>query len=277
MQLETKDCDRFSVMSTRFKPGLVSITFRELSIKQIVAIVAEAGLKGIEWGGDVQVPHGDLSIAETAKRLTLEAGLEVSAYGSYYRFDDCDANAEEKGPDIEAVLDSAEALGAPTIRVWVGRKGSAEASDNWRQAVIERTQEIAEKAAARGMRIDFEYHSNTLTDTSESTRRLLEEIAHPAVGTFWQPPLLMSHEDRLAGLKSVISRVTNIHCNFFGQNDWPNRLALSEGEADWSDYLRALEENGREHWISIEHVKDDSVESFKKDAATLVQWLSAMA
>ena len=33
-------------------PGLVSITFRELSPREIVKLVADGGLVGIEWGGE---------------------------------------------------------------------------------------------------------------------------------------------------------------------------------------------------------------------------------
>jgi hypothetical protein len=40
--------------------GLVSITFRQLSPPAIIDLVRQAGLEGIEWGGDVHVPHGDL-------------------------------------------------------------------------------------------------------------------------------------------------------------------------------------------------------------------------
>ena len=37
--------------------GLVSITFRKLTVEKIIELVKEAGLQGIEWGGDVHVPH----------------------------------------------------------------------------------------------------------------------------------------------------------------------------------------------------------------------------
>lgn len=69
------------------KSGLVSVTFRNLAIKEIVKIVVEAGLDGIEWGGDIHVPHGDLQVAKQTMRMTEDAGLTVTAYGSYYRFD----------------------------------------------------------------------------------------------------------------------------------------------------------------------------------------------
>ena len=72
----------------------------------------------------------------------------------------------------------------------------------------------------------------------------------------------------------LINRVTNIHCNFFGEDAWPNAHLLSDGEQDWADYLSVLKQNGRERWITIEHVKDNAVESFKRDAETLKRWIS---
>ena len=65
--------------------GLVSITFRRLSPREIVKLVKKSGLEGIEWGGDVHVPHGDLSVAREVATMTQEEGLVVAAYGSYYR------------------------------------------------------------------------------------------------------------------------------------------------------------------------------------------------
>ncbi|MCU0793379.1 MAG: sugar phosphate isomerase/epimerase [Opitutaceae bacterium] len=103
-------------------PGLVSITFRKLSPVEIVGLVRKAGLRGIEWGGDVHAPHGDIGRAREVRALTEDAGLKVAAYGSYYRAGWSEAN----GLSFKHVLDSAVELGAPTIRVWPGNKGSAE-------------------------------------------------------------------------------------------------------------------------------------------------------
>ena len=86
-------------------PGLVSVTFRQLAPRTIVDLVAEAGLWGIEWGGDVHAPVGDLHIAREVRAMTLDAGLAVAAYGSYFRFRPDDS--------FERVLETAIALGAP--------------------------------------------------------------------------------------------------------------------------------------------------------------------
>ena len=65
--------------------GLVSVTFRALSPAEIVELVARAGLEGIEWGGDVHAPHGDVARARDVYRRTVDAGLAIPSYGSYYR------------------------------------------------------------------------------------------------------------------------------------------------------------------------------------------------
>ncbi len=261
-------------MSAKFKTGLVSISFRPLSTNEIVQLVADAGLEGIEWGGDVHVPHGDLEVARATRELTRDAGLEVAAYGSYYRFDDCIEDSDETGPNFDAVLDTAEALGAPSIRVWAGRKNASECSDLEIGRIADRTREIAEQAARRGIRIDYEFHDNTATHTNESTVDLLDRVDHPNAWTLWQTALQVGHAYRSRGLETLLDRISNIHCNYFGENGWPDQFALSEGTEEWADYLKILNRSDRSRWILIEHVKNNAVESFRDDAATLRRWLA---
>src|SRR4051794_38844460 len=64
---------------------LVSVAFRHLSPKDVVALVRQAELNSIEWGGDVHVPPGELGVADEVARLMHDAGLIVASYGSYYR------------------------------------------------------------------------------------------------------------------------------------------------------------------------------------------------
>src|SRR6185312_7076115 len=98
---------------TSFRTGLVSISFRALTVARIAGLAAANRLETIEWGGDVHVPHGDLAAAREARKISADAGVGISAYGSYYR-----AGAPAgKSPAFEAVLASAVELGAPSIRV----------------------------------------------------------------------------------------------------------------------------------------------------------------
>ena len=59
--------------------GLVSITFRNLKPIDIVKLVSQAGLKGIEWGGDIHVPHGNIERARETAKMTEDYGLAIAA------------------------------------------------------------------------------------------------------------------------------------------------------------------------------------------------------
>src|SRR5205085_2622842 len=80
-------------------------------------------------------------------------------YGSYFR-------AGDPLGEFEAVLETARALGAPRIRIWAGRTGSAEASAAQRAAVAEGARVAAELAG--DIEVALEFHGGTLTDEPAS-------------------------------------------------------------------------------------------------------------
>jgi 3-dehydroshikimate dehydratase len=253
------------------RSGLVSITFRQLSPAEIVARAAQAGLEAIEWGGDVHVPHGDVDAARTVRRTTEEAGLQVAAYGAYYR-----VGHEEPCPFAD-VLESAVALGAPLVRVWAGKQGSDTADDAYRARVVEDSKQIAELAAEAGLDVAYEFHGGTLTDTGASARQLLEAVDHPQMGTYWQPPNWATTEQALETLEAILPWLRNIHVFSWRRAQLGQkitRLPLAEGEAAWMRYLPVIASTGRDGYAEIEFVHDDAPASLREDAATLVQWLS---
>lgn len=250
-------------------PGLVSITFRKLSPAEIVGLVRKAGLRGIEWGGDVHAPHGDIGRAREVRAMTEEAGLKVAAYGSYYRAGWSEAN----GLAFKHVLDSAVELGAPTIRVWPGTKGSAEASEAERWAVIEDLRRISALAAQVGVTISTEFHGGTLTDTNDSASQLLVEVDHSNLFTCWQPHNGEATAECVAGLRAVAPRVSNVHVFHW----WPTpaeRHPLADGEARWAEFWAVLKPLAGERYAMLEFVPGDEPDAFLRDAGTLARWLT---
>jgi hypothetical protein len=81
-------------------PGLVSVTFRRLTVADIVA---RAGLRAAERGADVHVPT-----PEAAR--CADAGIEICALGSDYR--------AGSGAGLADVLRTMVTLG-----VWAGEHG----------------------------------------------------------------------------------------------------------------------------------------------------------
>jgi 3-dehydroshikimate dehydratase len=244
-------------------PGLVSITFRPLAPAEILALMTQAGLTAVEWGGDFHVPHGELVRAAEVARMTADVGIGCCAYGSYYRV----GESESEGLPFAQVLETAVALGAPSMRVWAGRRGSADADPAYRSAVIDDAVRIADLAAAAGVAVALEYHGGTLTDTDASARQLARELPHANLWFYWQPPVGLPPADCLMSLQALLPRLLNLHV-FHWQRGHARR-PLAEGAEVWRTYLEALAATGRPHCTLLEFVKDDSPMQLLADAAAL--------
>jgi 3-dehydroshikimate dehydratase len=219
--------------------GLCSVTLRALSVEEVVAVTAGAGLECIEWGGDVHVAPGDLAAARRAREATLAAGLRVASYGSYWR---C-------AGDFAPVLATARELGAPRVRIWAGETGSADATPAERDAVAAAARAAAASAASppTPIALAFELHGGTLTDTFDSALALVEASGVPC---YWQPPQSLPDAEALDGLRRLPD-VPAVHVFSW----WPGstRLRLSER----ADLWRAVFEVFRSGDALLEFVPGD--------------------
>ncbi len=236
--------------------GLVSVTFRALDYDNIIDLTVRAGLGGIEWGGDIHVPHGDVTCAAAVAAATRQRGLSVLSYGSYYR---CD------GGDFDAVLRTAVALDAPVIRVWAGGKDGGDASPDERDAIVADLRRVCDMAYACGVCIATEYHRNTLTDTQQSVVRLFDEVGRDNFYTYWQPLDNTTHEQNLRNIAQLcdLHKLWHIHAYHWVGRE---RLPLRGGADAWRAYVAAAY---NAQAVLLEFVKDDAPSQFLDDATCL--------
>ncbi|GAA0798401.1 sugar phosphate isomerase/epimerase family protein [Spirilliplanes yamanashiensis] len=242
-------------------PGLVSVTLRHLHADRVVALAEMAGLAAIEWGGDVHVPHGDLAAAARVAGLTYRAGLAVSAYGSYYRL------GHPGELDAAAVVASAARLGAPAIRVWAGRRGSADADPGYRAAVRDDALRVAAMAADAGIGLVLEYHRQTLTDTRAATAELLAELRGAGVRSLWQPQPERSLAENAGDLTALLPDLANLHV--FAWLPDRRRLPLSAHREQWSAWLPIAASAPGDRYASLEFAAGDDPVQVLTDAVTL--------
>ena len=245
-----------------FKTGIVSVTFRPLAPQEIADLTAQAKLDSVEWGGDVHVPPTDIANAAAVGALTKAAGLSVASYGSYFR-----AGYSEED-SFAAEVEAARALGAPNIRIWAGKKGSAAETD--RTLVIDSIRRCAAICADAGMTLSLERHGGTLTDVPDSALRLVDEVAHENLRLYWQPDQAQDAAYNVAALRALLPYVNNVHVfSWAGKEKYP----LAAGESAWRQYLDILAGSGRDHALLMEFVCDGTPEQFLRDAETLHSWL----
>ena len=263
---------------TPWLPGLCTVTCRALPVDEVVELAAAAGIVALEWGGDVHVPHGDLAAAERAAVRTAAAGLRTVSYGSYLFLDGA------VGRDLERVLDTATALGAPGVRVWCpfGVEPGAPARD--RRVVTAAAERAAAAAHGRGLHLTLEFHGGTLTATAASARRLLDDVGSPALLTAWQPPYgaPRTAAEEAGDLPRLAPRLSHVHVY-----DWDpdlTRRRLRHDDERWAARLRAAAAAGDAalgagvpRSALVEFVPADDPGVVASEAAVLRGWLAGLS
>ncbi len=248
------------------RPGLVSVTFRQLAPEAIIKVAKDAGLQVLEWGGDIHVPVGDSRRAREVAALTRAAGLETICYGSYYR---AGHDGEGNKPAFAEVLETAVALGAPSIRVWAGIHGSDAADDEYFRRVCDDANRVADLAQRRGVRIAFEFHDGTLNDSATAAGRFLGALTHPNIFSLWQPLASLDHEQRTRSLRAVLPRLQHVHVFHWLPGDPIDRRPLSEGVHFWKQWLGIAAESGCSPDALLEFVRGDDPAILSGESAVL--------
>jgi len=251
------------------QPGLVSVTFKHRPCEDVIHYAHRSRLKSIEWHGQNHVPHGDLETARRIGQNTRAVGLAVAAYGSYYVL----GQSEDMELPFDMVLQTAEALGAPMIRLWAGHQSPDQTSKCTRTTILEEARRVADLATERRIKIVFEFHRDTLTQTGASCAALLNDLDHPNVGSYWQPAPELDVSRNLTELRTVLPWLAGLHVFHWGPTH-RDRHPLAQGESDWARYLAMAQACPGLLNVLLEFVKGGTVEQFNEDAVTLLRLLA---
>lgn len=240
-----------------FQLGLVSVSFREKSVQEIVTAAKNAGLEWIEWGSDIHVPKDDAERVEEVVTLQKEAGIRCSSYGTYFTMGDDDLS------ELNGYFAVAKKLGTNIIRFWCGSKSSAE----YPPADLEELYGVCRKAAKMAEMEDVilcaECHGGTLTDTRESALALMKAINSPSFRMYWQPNQYQCIDENIKNAQLLDPYVTHIHTFQWKREE---RFPLENGIQEWIGYLEHFE---GDHMLLLEFMPDDRIESLPGEAASL--------
>lgn len=243
-------------MHGKAKTGLTTVTFRRKNLREIMLFAAAAGLDGLEIGGDVHVPPGDIKTATLTRVRARAAELELFSYGSYF-------TAGESGQsEFTDVLRTAVALGVPRIRVWTAKCGNGD--ERAEDDTVRALRDICRTAAIEGIEIGMEFHNGTVNDGADRAIRIIERVGADNLFTYWQP--LYGQARNVADITALGAYCKHVHVyNWtYGENGIM-RHTLDDPNLDWAQYVRLL---GNKTYI-MEFVKDDDERIFLDDAAYL--------
>jgi len=237
----------------RVKTALCTIAFRERLLEYSLDLACEAQLDGVEiWGREPHISEEhDANRVAAARKMVHDRGLQVAVFGSYLRLG---AVGTESMP-LRDVLEIAAGLDAPVIRVWASDVASDDAEDDLWSRTVKECRNAAAAAEKMGMRLAVEMHSNTLADTSQSAKRLVEDVGCRNFGLNYQA-LPRIDGDPLSRLEHVLPHVFHLHAQNYaaldGNSERVERVGLADGVIDYVPLVERLRESDYDGYLAVE-------------------------
>ena len=216
---------------SKYQLGLVSVSFRQHSPKEILEVTKAVGLSSIEWGSDVHAPCHDIERLREIAALQKEYGIFCSSYGTYFRL------GETPIEELEAYIQAAKILGTNILRIWCGVKSGKDMTNEERDALLDVCGRAAKVAEASGVTLCLECHKKTFTEDPDDAIHLMETINSPNFRMYWQPFQWQSAEQNIENAKKIAPFAEHIHVfNWKGDR----KLPLADSVGEWQEYIKVF-------------------------------------
>jgi len=191
------------------KIGFTSTTFRGIKdVDKVIEIGKAAKVDCIEWGGDIHVK--DTAKAAYVKKQCSNQGIEISSYGSYYVVGSNDQAYWERISKIAA------AMGAETVRVWLGKKDSEKTDDRSYENIVNDAKAMCAVAANYGLTVAPECHARTYNNETQAFLKIRKDIGCENFMTYFQSRYRRKEYD-LDRIEQTIDFIKNVHLSYSEQ------------------------------------------------------------
>lgn len=243
--------------NSEFRQGLVSVSFRQHTPREILEAMRTAGLSCIEWGSDVHAPCRDTARLSVLAALQNEYGIECCSYGTYFRL------GETPLAELTDYIAAAKCLGTDVLRLWCGRKSGADFTEDEKSALLEQCKEAASIAEANSVTLCMECHKKTFTERCEDAVWLMQAVGSPHFRMYWQPFQWLEPQENLQIAKALAPYAVHLHVfNWRGEE----KLPLFDAADTWRDYLSAF---SKPRTLLLEFMPDGKLETLCREADAL--------
>ena len=241
-----------------FKLGLCSVTFRKKTTQEVVDIAKKAGIRYIEWGGDVHVKT--LEDAKKVKALCDKADIKISSYGSYVNSTSFDENKWIETCEI------AKAMDAESIRIWLGKKNSQVTSEAEYQLLLKNTKKMCDISAEYGIMVCPECHDRTFNNNTSAILRFIRELKRDNFKTYFQSRYFRMEYD-LNRIDRTYDYIKDVHVSY---RDLKREQLFRKKDKNYLDtLLKNFKKRNFDGIVMVEFVSFASEKVFYKDVEKL--------
>lgn len=241
----------------KYQLGLVSVSFRQHSPKEILEVTRAVGLSCIEWGSDVHAPCRDVERLREIAALQREYGIFCSSYGTYFRL------GETPAEELEAYIQASRILGTNILRLWCGVKSGKDMTNEERDALLDVCRRAAKVAEASGVTLCMECHKRTFTENPDDAIWLMKSVNSPRFRMYWQPFQWQCSEQNIDNAKKIAPFAEHIHVfNWKGSE----KLPLADAVGEWQEYIKVF---STPRTLLLEFMPNGRLEELVREADTL--------
>lgn len=244
-----------------FKLGLCSVTFRKKSAAKVVEIVKKAGVRYIEWGGDIHVTN--MEEARIVKSICDNEDIKICSYGSYYRVGSADKIKWEE------ICRIAKAMNASTVRVWLGNKNSEDTSEEEYNRILADLKSMCSVAKKYKLLVCPECHDNTYNNNTDAFLTLKDELKADNFRTYFQSRYFRFDYD-VDRIDRTFDYIENVHVSY---RDLIKEQRFRKKDRGYLDrLLKKLAQKQFDGVVLVEFTKGSREKNFIKDIRKLKRY-----
>ncbi len=240
-----------------YRLGLVSVSFRKHTVREILEAMKAAGLSLVEWGSDVHAPCDDMEKLCEIAALQKEYGIKCASYGTYFRL------GKTPIEELECYIKAAKILGTKTLRLWCGGKSGADMTAEEKNEMLSVCRQAAAIAQRQGVILCLECHRMTLTENPDVAVWLMESVNSSCFRMYWQPFQWQNPEENCMNAAKIARFAERIHV-FHWKGD--QKLPLKDAIAEWQAYLKKF---STPRTLLLEFMPKGSIEELEAETIAL--------
>lgn len=245
------------IKENKYNFGLVSVSFRNYTPRDILQVMKETKLSCIEWGSDIHAPCNETEKLMEISTLQKEYGIKCCSYGTYFRL------GQTPVEELNNYISAAKILGTNVLRLWCGTKSGKYYTTTERRNLINECRTASEIAERQNVILCMECHMDTYTENLSDAISLMKEINSENFRMYWQPFQSKSQDENLAYAEAIAQYTVNIHV-FQWKNE--KRFSLNEGIKEWQSYLSKF---SVPRTLLLEFMPDDRIDSLEAEVKAL--------
>ena len=255
-----------------YKAVLITMLPKDLSDVEKFRLAKRCGFDGIE----VRWPIKDLDAAAQLAKIATEEGVRIHSllYGWWPPFTDRDPKVVGKSiEEMENALRCAQAMQADAVLLVptrVTENFSYQDAYKWSQEYVRRLIPTAEET---GVIIAVEDVWSKFLLSPLEFARYIDELASPKVAAYFDVGNIIIYGYAQDWIRTLGKRIVKLHLKDFRRKgyEWTNLL---DGDVDWPEVRKALDEIGFSGWMTAELNGGD--EAYLTDVAKRIDRIIAM-